>query len=87
MCKKMLVTPVNRVVDKKIIIGKMEGQGGGEPQGVADQKNSLSSFNIVSTSSRYHSLLLSPSKFQALRYSGFFSIQMCAKCHSTVGIF
>jgi hypothetical protein len=30
MCKEMPVIPVNRVVDKKRIIGiKMEGQGGG----------------------------------------------------------
>jgi hypothetical protein len=35
MCKKMLVIPVNRVVDPKRIIGKMESQGGGEAQGVA----------------------------------------------------
>jgi hypothetical protein len=36
----MPVIPVNRVVDKKRIIGeKMEGQGGaGEAQGDADQK-------------------------------------------------
>jgi hypothetical protein len=35
----MPVIPVNRVVDKKIIIGeKMEGRGGGEAQGVAHQK-------------------------------------------------
>jgi CubicO group peptidase (beta-lactamase class C family) len=32
----MLVIPVNKVVDKKRIIGKMEGRGGGEAQGVAD---------------------------------------------------
>jgi hypothetical protein len=36
MCKQMLVILVNRVVDPKRIIGKMEGQGGGEAQGVAD---------------------------------------------------
>jgi hypothetical protein len=29
MCKVMPVIPVDRVVDKKIIIGKMEGRGGG----------------------------------------------------------
>jgi hypothetical protein len=34
MCKELTVTSVNRVVDKKIIIGKIEGQGGGEAQGV-----------------------------------------------------
>jgi hypothetical protein len=32
----MPVILVNRVVDKKRMIGKMEGQGGGEAQGVAD---------------------------------------------------
>jgi hypothetical protein len=34
MCKEMPVILVNRVVAKKIIIGKMEGQGGEEAQGV-----------------------------------------------------
>jgi hypothetical protein len=38
MCKEMPVIPVNKVVDLKIIIRKMEGQGSGEAQGVADQK-------------------------------------------------
>jgi hypothetical protein len=38
MCKEMPVIPVNRVVGKKRIIGKIEGRGGGESQGVADQK-------------------------------------------------
>jgi hypothetical protein len=37
MCKEMPVIPVNKVVDKKRR-GKMEGQGGGETQGVADPK-------------------------------------------------
>jgi hypothetical protein len=32
----MPVIPVNRVVDPKRIIKKMEGRGGGEAQGVAD---------------------------------------------------
>jgi hypothetical protein len=32
----MPVVPVSRVVDKKRMIGKMEGRGGGEEQGVAD---------------------------------------------------
>jgi hypothetical protein len=36
MCKEMPVILVNRVVDPKRIIKKMEGQGGGEAQGVAD---------------------------------------------------
>jgi hypothetical protein len=37
MCKEMPVILVNKVVDPKRIIGKkMEGQGGGEAQGVAD---------------------------------------------------
>jgi hypothetical protein len=39
MCKEMPVILVNRVVDKKRIIGKLEGQGGVEAQGVADPKN------------------------------------------------
>jgi hypothetical protein len=30
MCKEMPVIPVDRVVDKKRIIGKVEGRGGGE---------------------------------------------------------
>jgi hypothetical protein len=47
----MPVIPVNRVVDNKRIIGKMEGRGGGEAQGVAGQKNSDSSF--CSTSMQY----------------------------------
>jgi hypothetical protein len=36
MCKEMPVIPVIRVVDTEIIIGKMEGQGGGEAEGIAD---------------------------------------------------
>jgi hypothetical protein len=42
MCKDMPVIPVDRVVDKKRIIGKKEGLGGGggggEAHGVADPK-------------------------------------------------
>jgi hypothetical protein len=38
MRKEMPVILVDRVVDKKRIIGKMESQGEGEAQGVADQK-------------------------------------------------
>jgi hypothetical protein len=38
MCKAMPVIPVNNMVDRNRIIGKMEGQGGGEAQGVADPK-------------------------------------------------
>jgi hypothetical protein len=34
--KEMPVILVDRVVDKKRIIGKMEGRGGGEAQGVDD---------------------------------------------------
>jgi hypothetical protein len=34
----MPVLPVDRVVDKKRMIGKLEGRGAGEAQGVADQK-------------------------------------------------
>jgi hypothetical protein len=41
MCKEMPAIPVNRVVDKKRIIRKMEGQGGGKAQKVADPKNGL----------------------------------------------
>jgi hypothetical protein len=41
MCKEMPVSPVNRAVDQKRIMGKMEGSGGGEAQGVADQKTLL----------------------------------------------
>jgi hypothetical protein len=38
----MQVTPVNRVVDKKRIIGKMEGRGGGgEAQRAADPPKNL----------------------------------------------
>jgi hypothetical protein len=36
MYKEMPVILVNRVVDKKGIVGKMEGRGGGEAHGVAD---------------------------------------------------
>jgi hypothetical protein len=36
MCKEMPVITVNKVVDTKRKIQKMEGQGGGEAQGVAD---------------------------------------------------
>jgi hypothetical protein len=40
MRKEMPVIPVNRVVDPKRIIGKMEGRGGGEALGVSlSQKN------------------------------------------------
>jgi hypothetical protein len=42
MCKEMPVIPVNKVADPKRIIGKTEGRGGGEAQGVADQKKLLS---------------------------------------------
>jgi hypothetical protein len=37
----MPVIPVDRVVDKKKIIGKMEGQGRGEAQGATDTKKTL----------------------------------------------
>jgi hypothetical protein len=36
MGKEVLAIPVNKVVDQKRIIGKMEGRRGGEAQGVAD---------------------------------------------------
>jgi hypothetical protein len=35
--KEMPVIPVNRVGDMKRTIGKTEGPGGGQAQGVADQ--------------------------------------------------
>jgi hypothetical protein len=38
---EMPVIPVNRVVDPKRIIQKMESPGGGEAQGVADPKKTL----------------------------------------------
>jgi hypothetical protein len=42
MCKEMPVIPINRVVGKKRIIVKMEGQSGGlEAQGVADPKKCM----------------------------------------------
>jgi hypothetical protein len=37
MCKELSVILVNKVVDPKRIIGKIEGRGGGEAQGVGDQ--------------------------------------------------
>jgi hypothetical protein len=46
MCKEMLVIPVNRVVDKKRIIGKMEEQGGGEAQRVNDPKKQVHRFSV-----------------------------------------
>jgi hypothetical protein len=48
MCKEMLVILVNSVVDKKRIIGKMEGRGGGEAQRVA--KNKYTSFMLDTVS-------------------------------------
>jgi hypothetical protein len=41
MCKEWPVLPVNKVVDPKRIIGKMEGQGGGEAQGSLTKKYHL----------------------------------------------
>jgi hypothetical protein len=41
MCKEMPVMLVNRVVDRKIIIRKMESHSGGEAQGVADSKKTM----------------------------------------------
>jgi hypothetical protein len=38
MCEEMPVIPVDKVVDPKRIIVKIEGRGGGEAQGIADQK-------------------------------------------------
>jgi hypothetical protein len=48
MCKELQVILVNKVVDPKRIIGKMEGRGGGEAQGVADQKKHPNSRNAES---------------------------------------
>jgi hypothetical protein len=52
MCNEMLVIPVDWMVDKKIIIQKMEGQGGGEALGVAGPKKngstSVCSFTLYS---------------------------------------
>jgi hypothetical protein len=45
MGKEMPVILVNRMANKKIIIGKLDGQGGGEAEGVTDPKNSCSCFN------------------------------------------
>jgi hypothetical protein len=57
MCKEMPVILVNRVVDKKRIIGKMEGRGGGDAQGVADPKRtSLNSDKLVMTLKAAHFL-------------------------------
>jgi hypothetical protein len=33
MCKEIPVSPVDGVTEKKIIIGKIKGKGGGEAQG------------------------------------------------------
>jgi hypothetical protein len=59
MCKEMPVIPVNRVVGKKRIIGKMEGRGGGgEAQGVADpppKKNNNNSSNNNNCTCTLHS--------------------------------
>jgi hypothetical protein len=38
MCKEMPHIQVNRMVNKKKMIGKMGGCGGGEARGVAEQK-------------------------------------------------
>jgi hypothetical protein len=46
MCKEMMVIPDNRVVDKKRIIGKMVGLGGGEAQGAADPKRTSKSRHL-----------------------------------------
>jgi hypothetical protein len=46
MCNEMQVIPVNREVDKKRIIGKMEGQGGGEAQVIADHPAPSPPINI-----------------------------------------
>jgi hypothetical protein len=43
MCKELRVILVNKVVDPKRIIRKMEGQGGGEAQWVVDPKKDTAS--------------------------------------------
>jgi hypothetical protein len=48
MCKEMLVIPVDRVVDKKRIIGKKwRAKEGGEAQGVAGQQNNNLGFDGI----------------------------------------
>jgi hypothetical protein len=51
MCKEMMVTLVNRVVDPKRIIGKMEGRGGEEAQQKKTKKSDsqLSKLSKLST--------------------------------------
>jgi hypothetical protein len=50
MCKELPVILVNKVVDPKRIIGqKMEGRGGGEAQGVADQKKNEIFLSLLGT--------------------------------------
>jgi hypothetical protein len=49
MCKEMVIL-VKKVVDPKRIIGKTEGRGGGEAQGVADPNKQKTLF--TSTPSR-----------------------------------
>jgi hypothetical protein len=48
------VIPVKRVVGKKRIIEKMEGQRGAEAQGVADQKNLAIMRFLIVTKFSYH---------------------------------
>jgi hypothetical protein len=38
MFKEMPIMLVNKLVDSKRLIGKMEGRGGGDAKGVADPK-------------------------------------------------
>jgi hypothetical protein len=54
MCKELPVILVNKVVGPKRIIGKMEGQGGGEAQGVADPKKYLTRFRASSRVQKVH---------------------------------
>jgi hypothetical protein len=58
MCKEMPVNPVNRVVGKKRINRKMEGQGGGgEAQGVTAPPHTMKlngSFSILFFRSSVH---------------------------------
>jgi hypothetical protein len=57
MCKELQVIPVNKVVDPKRIIGKMEGQGGGggEAQGDADPNKKIKNTYVSTQSPEGHS--------------------------------
>jgi hypothetical protein len=50
----MPVITVNRVVDTKRIIGKMEGRGGGEAQGVANPKREVNGILLIQAPKYHH---------------------------------